>query len=219
MGPSAPIPSPRTPGAWVQRQGWTRAEARNTLVASPSLLQPAPSWTVTLAARQIWARLAQGRAASRPGLCQIGPLSRSGALPFCRRTWDFTSRPCRCTQLACLVFHQGVSLPRMLCTRIHAGAPCTSYRSRLRGCFPELGLWAGAQTHKGSHKQPAHVSAGEESARETVKNLKGDRGISLQMWGCIPHPRALGALCSPCCPNYVRTITSWRILPVPFPSL
>ena len=46
----------------------------------------APSWEGSLAVRQVWARLAQGRAASRQQLCQIGPLSRAGALPSWRRT-------------------------------------------------------------------------------------------------------------------------------------
>ena len=54
-------------------------------MASPSRAQPAPSWEGSLAVRQVWARLAQGRAASRQQLCQIGPLSRAGALPSRRR--------------------------------------------------------------------------------------------------------------------------------------
>ena len=36
--------------------------------------QPAPSWRGSLKARQVWARLAPGRAASRQELCQIGAL-------------------------------------------------------------------------------------------------------------------------------------------------
>ena len=73
-------------GPRSKRQGRSGAEARKAPVASPSLAQPAPSWAGSLAARQVWARLAQGRAASRQQLCQIGPLSRAGALASWRRT-------------------------------------------------------------------------------------------------------------------------------------
>ncbi|RAX29614.1 UNVERIFIED_CONTAM: hypothetical protein DQE83_27630, partial [Escherichia coli] len=69
-------PSPRSPGAKVQREGTGRAEARKATVASPSLKEPAPSMAGSLAARQVRARLGQGRAASDQELCQIGPLSR-----------------------------------------------------------------------------------------------------------------------------------------------
>ena len=91
-------------GPNVERQGRSRAEARKAPVASPSLVQPALSWAVTPEARQVSAMLAQGRAASRPGLCQIGLLSRAGALPFWRRTGAFPTRACRHTRLGCLIF-------------------------------------------------------------------------------------------------------------------
>ena len=84
--PPAPKPSPRTPGSSVQRQARSGAEAWKEQVASPSLAQPAPSWAASLAARQVWARLGQGRAASRQQLCHIGPLSRAGVLQSWRRT-------------------------------------------------------------------------------------------------------------------------------------
>ena len=50
----------------VLRRG---TEARKAPVASPSLAQRAPSWAGSLAAMQVWARLAQGRATSRQLLC------------------------------------------------------------------------------------------------------------------------------------------------------
>ena len=67
--PLASKPSPRRPGALVQRQGRRGTEARKAPVASPSLAQRAPSWAGSLAAMQVWARLAQGRATSRQLLC------------------------------------------------------------------------------------------------------------------------------------------------------
>ena len=50
---------------------------------------------------------------------------------------------------------------------------------------PELGLWAGTQTRRISPQPPAHVSAGEESAREptSVIHCLGAHGISLQVSG------------------------------------
>ena len=46
-----------------------------------TLPQPAPSRARTLEAGERWARLAQARAASRPGLCAIAPGRRAG--PSC----------------------------------------------------------------------------------------------------------------------------------------
>ena len=84
--PPAHKPSPTTPGTYVQRQGRTGAEAKKAPVASPRLTQTAPSWGGSLKARQVWARRAHGRAASRQKLCQIGALSRARALPYWRPT-------------------------------------------------------------------------------------------------------------------------------------
>ena len=49
---------------------------------------------------------------------------------------------------------------------------------------PELVLWAGTQTRRIRHQPPAHVSAGEESAREatSVTHFQGTHGVSL--WVC-----------------------------------
>ena len=49
---------------------------------------------------------------------------------------------------------------------------------------PELGLWAGTQTRRIRPQTPAHVSAGEESAREptSLTHFLGTHGVSL--WEC-----------------------------------
>ena len=49
---------------------------------SPTLPQPAPSRARTLEAGKRWARLAQARAASRPGLCATAPGRRAGDPPL-----------------------------------------------------------------------------------------------------------------------------------------
>ena len=50
---------------------------------------------------------------------------------------------------------------------------------------PELGQWAGAQARRGRPQPAAHVSAGEESAREAtcVRQLLGAQGVSLRVCG------------------------------------
>ena len=50
-----------------------RAEANKEPVPSDTFPKPAPSRARTLEAGERWARLAQARAASRPGLCAIAP--------------------------------------------------------------------------------------------------------------------------------------------------
>ena len=49
---------------------------------------------------------------------------------------------------------------------------------------PELRLWAGTQTRRIRPQPPAHVSAGEESAREptSLTHFLGTHGVSL--WEC-----------------------------------
>ena len=49
---------------------------------------------------------------------------------------------------------------------------------------PELGLWAGTQTRRIRPQPPAHVSAGEESAREppSLTHFLDTHGVSL--WEC-----------------------------------
>ena len=174
----------------MQRQCRSGAEARKAPVASPNFAKAAPSWVGSLAARQVWPRFAQGRAASRQELCQIGPLSRAGALPSWRRTRLRPSRACSLRRLGCFVYPLGSSIPACCSLGFQAPAPCPSFRSRIRGCSPELGLWAGAQTHRCRTQTPAHVSAGEESAREPtcVRQLLGAHGVRLEVCGA-PEPR------------------------------
>ena len=64
-------------------RGESGAEASQAPVTSPTLPQPAPSRARTLEAVKRWARLAQARAASRPGLCATAPGRRAGAPPLC----------------------------------------------------------------------------------------------------------------------------------------
>ena len=69
---------------------------------------------------------------------------------------------------------------------------------------PEMGLWAGTQTRRIKPQTPAHVSAGEESAREptSVIQFLGTQGISLRVCGAenpsqgIWEPGALRAVLS-----------------------
>ena len=119
--PPPPKPSPTTPGTYVQRQGRIGAEARKAPVASPRLAQTAPSWGGSLKARQVWARRAPGRAASRQKLCQIGALSRARALPYWRPTSLPASRAFLLTGLGCLLFSRGGSLHCWLCSRLSGG--------------------------------------------------------------------------------------------------
>ena len=173
----------------MQRQGRSRGDARKAPAASPSLVQPAPSWAGSLSARQVWARLAQSRASSCQQLCQIGPLSRAGALPYWRRTGAQPSRarakrgwaasssleearlPASCS----LGFQVGALWPPAI---LGSGAPC-----------PELGLWAGAQARRGRAQPAALVSAGEESAWESTseRQLLGAQGVSLRVCGAADH--------------------------------
>ena len=55
-------------------------EASQAPLTSPTLPQPAPSRARTLEAGKRWARLAQARAASRPGLCALAPGRRAGPI-------------------------------------------------------------------------------------------------------------------------------------------
>ena len=132
---------------------------------SPSLAQPAPSWAGSLAARQSLARLAQGRVASRQQLCQIGPLSRDGALPYWRRTRIRPSRGCNCTRLGCHVFPQGGSLPRMLFTRLPGGGALRLLQVLAQGL---LSLSCGCE------REPRHAGA---SPNQLHTSLLGRRAL------------------------------------------
>ena len=64
---------------------------------------------------------------------------------------------------------------------------------------PELGLWAGTQTRRIRPQPPAHVSAGEESAREpTSLTLSGHPQSQPQgVRFCKTQPGANGTWCFP----------------------
>ena len=62
---------------------------------SPTLPQPAPLQVQTLEAGKGLARLAQGRAASREGLCPIAPGHRSAAPPVWKLTRSFPIQACK----------------------------------------------------------------------------------------------------------------------------
>ena len=87
---------------------------------------------------------------------------------------------------------------------------------------PELVLWAGTQTRRIRPQPPAHVSAGEESAREptSVIHFLGEHGISLPVCGAEDpsqgpwEPGALRAALS-----LAGHASAGGVLQLPFPSL
>ena len=169
----------------MQRQGRSGAEARKVPVVSPILVQPAPSWAVTLAARQVSARLAQGKAVFCPGICQIGPLSRAGTLPFWRRTRPFQTRACRWTRLSCLVFPRGGSLPHLLCPWL-PGVGVTCLLEVLAQGLVFLSWVSGQEPrHAGTGPNHLHMSAGER----TLGNLH----LSGTCWAPAQSASACGA--------------------------
>ena len=153
-------------------------------MASPSLTLPAPSWGGSLKARQVWAMLANGRAASRRERCQIAALSRVEL--------SLTGGALSSVQAGFLLGVAGMPPlpPRRLASllAVHSPmrrglrAPPAGLASR--AASPELGMRAGTQTRRIRHQPPAHVSAGEESAREptSLPHFLGTHGVSL--WEC-----------------------------------
>ncbi|RKX07144.1 hypothetical protein D9A57_11650, partial [Streptococcus agalactiae] len=67
---------------------------------------------------------------------------------------------------------------------------------------PELGLWAGVKTRRGRPQTAAHVSAGEESAREATFGFQAQedlcllqvlaQGLLALSWGCGRESRHAG---------------------------
>ena len=127
-------------------------------MASLRLAQPAPSSGGSLKARQVWARLAPRRAASRRELCQIGALSRARALPYWRGTWLRASRAFNLMGLGCLLFPRGGSLPRWLCTRLSGGGAGLLQQVLPQGLLP-LSWGCGQEPrHAGSGPKHLHMS-------------------------------------------------------------
>ena len=170
-------------------------------MASLRLAQPAPSSGGSLKARQVWARLAPRRAASRRELCQIGALSRARALPYWRGTWLRASRAFNLMGLGCLLFPRGGSLPRWLCTRLSGGGAGLLQQVLPQGLLP-LSWGCGQEPrHAGSGPNHLHMSL---LGRRVLGNLR----LSYTLWaptetafgcpGLQTLPGALGAWCSPC---------------------
>ena len=90
--------------------------------------------------------LVQGKAASLQELCQIGTLSRAGALPYWKRTRIRPSMVCSRTRLGCLCF------PRAPPASLGSGAAPLSW---------------------GSGHEPRHVGAGPSHLHTSL--LRGER--------------------------------------------
>ena len=152
----------------MHRQGRSIAEAKKAPVASSSLTQPAPSWGGSLKARQVWARLAQGRTAPRQELCQIGPLSRARALPYWGRTWLPASNAFSLTGLGCLLFPRGGSLPCWLCPRLTGGGAGLLQQVLPQGLLPLSWCCGREPRHGGSGPNHLHMSL---QGRRVLGNL------------------------------------------------
>ena len=144
-------------------------------MASPSLTQAAPSWGGSLKARQVWARLAHGRAASRRELCQIGALSRARALPNWRRTWLRASRAFSLTGLGCLLFPRGGSLPCWLCSRLSGGGAGLLQQVLPQGLLPLS--W-------GCGREPRHAGSGPNHLHMSLlgRRVLGNLRLSYTFW-------------------------------------
>ena len=159
----------------MQRQGRIGAEARKAPVVIPRLLLPAPSWRGSLKARQVWARLAPGRAASRQELCQIGALSRARALPYWRHTYLRASRAFRWTGLDCLLFARGGSLPCWLCSRLSGGRAGLLQQVLPQGLLPLS--W-------GCGREPRHAGSGPNHLHMSLlgRRVLGNLRLSYTFW-------------------------------------
>ena len=106
----------------------------------PTLPQPAPARARTLEAGKRWARLAQARAASRPGLCAIAPGRRAGAPPLWQLARSFP-----------VTGPQPLSSLRRAGNRAsRPGHRALARSSLLRDWFPCAGaVLSLAQTHRG----------------------------------------------------------------------
>ena len=124
----------------IQREGESGAEASQAPGTSPTLPQPAPSRARTLEAGKRWARLAQARAASRPGLCAIAPGRRAGAPPLWQLARSFP-----------VTGPQPLSSLRRAGNRAsRPGHRALARSSLLRDWFPCAGaVLSLAQTHRG----------------------------------------------------------------------
>ena len=101
-------------------------------MASPSLVQPAPSWAVSLAARRDWAS------------------EKSWSSAVMEAHSAFPSRTCRRMRLGCLIFHREGRLPCMLCTRLPGGGATRFLEVLDQGLIP---------LSRGCGQEPRHSGA------------------------------------------------------------
>ena len=112
--------------------------------------KPAPSWTITLESRNVFARLAKGSQEPRPCLWNFRLLSRSGGLLWEKITHSFQIEAPQNRPLGCLFLPAGdwLSPPPAKCASQPAG------KAALGDLFSvavstELGLSAETHTHRG----------------------------------------------------------------------
>ena len=190
-------------------------------VASPSRAQPAPSWEGSLAARQ------SGQVS--PGQSSLASATlpdRASEQSWSSAVLEAHSAPAKQglsrTRLGCLLFLEEARLPACCSLGFQAGALCAYAGLASGAACPELGLLAGAQARRGRPQPAAHVSAGEESARQAtcVRQLLGAQGVSLRVCGAADpsqgpwEPGALRAVLS-----HGGQTTAGGALHLPFPSL
>ena len=203
----------------MQRQGRSGAEARKAPVASPSLAQPAPSWVGCLKARQVWARLAHGKAASRQELCQIRPLSRAGACS----TGGTLGSGKQGFQL------EGSGRPPLPLRR---PASLLALHSPIRrgSRAPPAGLASGAASLSwGCGREPRHAGSGPNHRHMSVlgRRVLGNLRLSCTCWaptesasrcaGLQTPARGPGSLSSPCGDESGRPSNRSRIPALAFP--
>ena len=136
----------------MQRQGRSRAEARKVPVASPNLVQTAPSWAGSLEARQVWARLAPGKSgqaspqAEQPRARNSARSGLSAELELCDTGGALGSTPARLAAARdWAVSSSPEEAPFHLCCALgfQAEPYLASCRSWLRGYFPWAGVVGG----------------------------------------------------------------------------
>ena len=176
----------------MQRQGRSGAEARKAPEASPSLAQPAPSWAGSRAARQAWARLAQGRGDSRQQLCHIGPLSRAGALPYWRRPGAQASRARATRGWAASSSLEEARLP-LLFTRLPGGGALRLLQvlAQASRAFSLKGLGSLLFPRGGS--LPCWLCTRQSGEVAGLLQQVLPQGLLALSWGCGREPRHAGA--------------------------
>src|SRR5574341_208232 len=125
---------------------------------APTLPQPAPSRARTLEAGQGLGRLAQHRAASRPGLCAIAPGRRAGAPPVWKLTRSFPVQACKHPPAASLFS------PALRALGSKPGTKVTARSSLIMGWFPCAVAVLGSPNPQGKPAQHIHLPLGGRTA-------------------------------------------------------